>query len=162
MAEWQPGLLILSLKQSCKVVDVFKPANFISSLSQYTPTGYVLCWSSFPGLVAIVPEHLQKQLPSQPSVSKKCCYLHFRPGKQGAGRLNDLFKVMQDMLEFQIAHISLDEPSFTLAALYIVSPSHSQLSESYKDREQGMHERKWLCSRGRGLTLTDIWTAKSN
>ena len=49
---------------------------------------------------------------------------------------------MQDMFEFQIANISLDNPSFTLAALYIVSSSHSQLSESYKDTEQGMHEKK--------------------
>lgn len=142
VAEWKSDLLILSLKQSCKVADVFKPANFVSLPSQYTSTGYFLCQSSFPGPVAIVSEHLQKQLSSQPSVSEKCYYLHFIPGKQGAGRLNDLFKVMQDMFEFQIANISLDNPSFTLAALYIVSSSHSQLSESYKDTEQGMHEKK--------------------
>ena len=74
-------------------------------------------------------------------MSEKCYYLHFISGKQGASRLNDLFKVMQHMFEFHIANISLDNPSFTLAALYIVSSSHSQLSESYKNTGQGMHEK---------------------
>lgn len=49
---------------------------------------------------------------------------------------------MQDMHKLQTANSSLDNPFFTLAALYIVSGSHSQLSESYKDMEQGMHEKK--------------------
>lgn len=51
-------------------------------------------------------------------------------------------KSCRTCLSSRLLNISLDNPSFTLAALYIVSSSHSQLSESYKDREQGMHEKK--------------------
>lgn len=40
------------------------------------------------------------------------------------------------------ANISLDSPSFMFAALEIAPCSHSQLSNSYKDLEQGMHDKK--------------------
>lgn len=62
MAEWQSGLLFLSLKPSCAVVDVFKPANLVSPPSQCTSPGYYLSQSSFLGPVAKAPEQLQMQL----------------------------------------------------------------------------------------------------
>lgn len=75
-------------------------------------------------------------------MSEECYYLHFTPGKRGAGRLNALLKVMQDRFEFQIANTSLANPSFTLAGLYIAPCSHSQLNESDKDTEPGMHDKE--------------------
>lgn len=54
----------------------------------------------------------------------------------GCREAKHLVQVTQDTLEFRIANISLDNPSFMLAALYRASSSPSQLSESYKGARQ--------------------------
>lgn len=160
MAEWESGLFFLSLKQSCKADDEFKPASLVSLSSQHPSLGFFLCPKPFPDPVAI------GVLWSARAPPKAVILLWVRSAitalptwEKGCRWLKGFLKVLQERFEFQIADISLVSPSFMLAGLYTASPSHSQLNQSNKDRARHAWQGN-ACSRGRGWTLTGIWTAK--